>query len=328
MPSPIRLLPLGLVPPWQTQAYYHAVAEKMTAETPDTIILCRPNAPYLCLGYHQVYESVLDPAECARRGLHVFRRRVGGGATYLDENQLFYQCIFHHSRVPVHFREVYARLLAAPVEALRRLGLDAALHDVNEIEVGERRIAGIGGGRIGEACVVVGNLLFDFDYDTMAAVWRVPWPSFRQLAAAALRQSIVTLNRLATTSPDEMELTLIDTFSETLHRPLQPGTLTPEETRTAERLAHTLASPEFLALHRAGDAAPDSMRALKISARAHIRAGETRVNGYHLRGSFRLNQEAIQESILESDPPHDWQPVEEQLHGILFSDWENHVHAL
>lgn len=329
MPPPIRLLSLGLVPPWQTQAYYHAIAETMTADTPDTILLCRPNAPYLCLGYHQVFDSVLDPVECERRGLPVFRRRVGGGATYLDENQLFYQCIFYHSRVPVNFREVYARLLAAPIGALRQLELDAALHDVNEIEVGGKRIAGIGGGRIGDACVVVGNLLFDFNYDTMAAVWRVPWPSFRQLAARALRQSIVTLNQLTQTSPAEMETRLITSFAECLNRPLQPGTLTPEEERTAKRLAHTLSSPEFLTLHRAEDkppdAAPEAMRALKISARAHIRAGETRVNGYRLRGSFHLNQEVIQETILESDPPHDWRPVEKQLHGTLFSEWQNHV---
>ncbi len=53
--QPIRLLNLGLVPPLQTQSVYHALAENMTRDSQDVIILCRPNAPYLCLGYHQVF---------------------------------------------------------------------------------------------------------------------------------------------------------------------------------------------------------------------------------------------------------------------------------
>ncbi|NIU14771.1 MAG: lipoate--protein ligase family protein, partial [candidate division Zixibacteria bacterium] len=100
-PNAIRLLNLGPTASWRTQAVYHATAEMMTADSPDTIIICQPLTPYLCLGYHQVFDSVLDRHECERRNLPVVRRRVGGGTTYLDANQLFYQCIFHHSRVPV-----------------------------------------------------------------------------------------------------------------------------------------------------------------------------------------------------------------------------------
>jgi lipoate---protein ligase len=177
--KPIRLLNLGLITPLQTQAYYHALAENMTVDSADTIIICRPSAPYLCLGYHQVFGSTFDRNECERRGLPVFRRRLGGGATYLDENQLFYQCIFHHTRLPAMLQDIYALALAAPVNTLKRLGLDAELRDTNEIEVNGKRIAGTGGGRIDEACVVVGNLLFDFDYEAMTAVWQTPSPTFR-----------------------------------------------------------------------------------------------------------------------------------------------------
>lgn len=189
----IRLLNLGPTASWRTQAVYHATAELMTADSPDTIIFCQPLTPYLCLGYHQVYDAVLDRTECERHNLPVVRRRVGGGATYLDANQLFYQCVFHHSRVPVVAKDIYALMLAGPVATLRRLGLNAELRAVNEIEVDDKRIAGIGGGRIGEAAVVVGNLLFDFNYHAMSQVWRVPDESFRELASTALRQRITTI---------------------------------------------------------------------------------------------------------------------------------------
>src|SRR5574341_1125715 len=98
--KPIRLLNLGPTHWLHTQSVYHAVAELMSVESPDTIILAQPLQPYLCVGYHQELDSVLDREACTAMGLPIVRRRVGGGATYLDVNQLFYQCVFHHSRVP------------------------------------------------------------------------------------------------------------------------------------------------------------------------------------------------------------------------------------
>src|SRR6266498_1123209 len=249
--NPIRLLNLGLVPPWQTQAVYHLLAERMTADGSDTIIICRPSAPYLCLGYHQVFESVFDPAECARRGLPVFRRRLGGGATYLDENQLFYQCIFHHTRMPMMLADIYALALAAPVNTLKQLGLNAKLWETNEIEVDGKRIAGTGGGRIEEACIVVGNLLFDFDFDAMTSVWRTPSRGFRQIAQTALRQRITTLREQAPQlSPKLVEDSVIHSFAESFGRPIQAGRLSDEELSAAQKVAKDLASTEFLSLHK------------------------------------------------------------------------------
>ena len=44
---------MGQIPGWQTQAVYHTVAELMTEDTPDTIIISQPSDTYVCLGYHQ-----------------------------------------------------------------------------------------------------------------------------------------------------------------------------------------------------------------------------------------------------------------------------------
>ena len=325
--NPIRLLNLGLVPPWQTQAVYHMLAERMAVDEADTIVICRPDSPYLCLGYHQVFESTFDSVECERRGLPVFRRRLGGGATYLDENQLFYQCIFHHTRMPAILSDIYALGLAAPVNTLERLGLNAELRDTNEIEVDGKRIAGTGGGRIGEACVVVGNLLFDFDFESMAAVWRTPSSSFRVLAEKALRQQLITLNQLAISkSVEDITEMLIHNFSEAFHRPIQFDMLTVDEIEAADEAANELISEDFLALHKEHGQL-DPLRSLKISARAFIHAGETRVNDFDVRGSFWLSQDVIQIAKLESSPAHEWQSVEEKLRGIPFKEWQERIHV-
>jgi lipoate-protein ligase A len=328
-PNAIRLLNLGPTAAWRTQAVYHATAEMMTADSPDTIIVCQPLTPYLCLGYHQVYDAVLNRAECERRNLPVVRRRVGGGTTYLDANQLFYQCIFHHTRVPVLSKDIYALMLAAPVAALRRLGLNASLRAVNEIEVDGKRIAGIGGGRIGEASVVVGNLLFDFDYQAMTQVWRTPNDAFRELAAAALRERITTIWRQ--TGPVTIEAVqwmLLDEFAKALGRPIERGAPKQAETRASRQVAERMASAAYLNLHRdvfSQNGRIPPMKSLKISADVFIHADEIEQNGSVIRGSFRVRDGLIEEAMLASESGQGWQEVEAHLRGVPFKDWKSEL---
>ena len=323
----LRVLRLGLAESWRTQAVYHAVAELMTEASADTLILCRPHTPYLCLGYHQVFDATLDRAECERRQLPVFRRKLGGGATYLDANQLFYQCVFHHTRVPVLLKELYERLLAPPVATLRRLGLLAELREQNEIEVEDRRIAGVGGGRLGEAAVVVGNFLFDFDYAGLAQVWRSPSPAFRELALAAMKDRLVTLQQLGAFSFETVEKILLEEFAKSLGRPLLDGSLTAEEETRSRELAAHMASEVYLNLHREkGGAAP--MNELKISANVFIRATEVAINGRTIRANFRVDNERVAAARFESTPPKDWRKFESALVGMPFSEWKNFMERL
>ncbi len=340
---PVRLIELGPVSPARSQAVYHAVAERMEPGSPDTVILTSPDAPYLCLGYHQPFDAVLERATCAGRGLPVLRRRVGGGATYLDANQLFYQFVFHHTRVPANFRKTYAYLLAAPVATLRRLGLEGEISDVNEVEVGARRIAGIGGGRVGEACVVVGNFLFDFDFETMAAVWRVPSAGFRALAARALPECVVTLRELlggqdksagkkagknvgenAYENINEkiVRELLIQELALALGRPLEPGGLSSAEWEYVREVEQRLGSDSFLNLHGENGARP--MRTLKISSRGHIHAVELENRGEPIRASLYARDGVIVAANLEGRPPRDAKGLEASLLGAPISSVQVH----
>ena len=116
----IRRFDLGFVTPLRSQAIYHGLAAAMDQGSPDTIVFCAPAGPCFCVGYHQNAGEVLDLALCRRRGWPVLRRRLGGGAVYLDERQLFYQAIVHRSRAPFTVERVYATYLAAPRQAHRR----------------------------------------------------------------------------------------------------------------------------------------------------------------------------------------------------------------
>lgn len=314
-PTPVRLIPLGLAPDWHTQAVYHAVAERMTSASPDTIIITQPASAYLCLGYHQALDKILDRQACAERELPIFRRKLGGGATYLDWNQLFYQFVFHSSRVPAQAKRVYRQALEAPLKTLQRIGLDASLHDDNEIRIGGKRVAGIGGGQIGEASVVVGNFLFDFDYNTMSAVWQTPSEAFRRLAEGALREHLTTLDEEGVTQPmEKIADLLIEEYSSSLKRPLQKAALTEEEIQTAGRIGTLLQSESFLNLAPNGAAAP-----LKIAAGVFIHSETRPLEDQVLRIHYCVRDGVIESVDLESPRIDQQRFLEEALGGLEFA---------
>lgn len=319
--GPIRLLDLGGLPGLHTQAVYHVLAERMTAGQPDTVVLTWPTEPYLCLGYHQRACDVLDAEAARARGLPVLRRRVGGGLTYLDASQVFYQFIFHHQRVSPVPRRMYASLLGVPVRALLHLGLDARLVRDNEIEVGSRRIAGIGAGRIGEASVVVGNVLLDFDFEAMAGVWPDHAPGFKELAGAALRERVTTLAREGIAA-DRQRVTaaLRDQLPRQLGREVEESSLTDEEVAALEPMARRLADPEFV--HRDDERAAPRRICLKISARAVICSEELPDERGALRVAALVRDDVIVEARAESALPARCAELEAALAGRPLADLE------
>jgi lipoate-protein ligase A len=315
-PSPIRFINLGRAPSWKTQAAYQSVAELMIESSPDTVILCRPASPYLCIGYHQSARHVLDMDACSRYGLPVYRRKLGGGTTYLDGDQLFYQCIFHRSRVPARLDRLYAMMLSGPLSALRSLGVKATLRDTNEIEADGRRIAGTGGGWIDEAAVIVGNVLFAFDYEAMIRVWRAPWDSFRTLAGQALREHLATVTEF--TGPvaiATVERVLLNAFAPAFGRRLVSGALTGSEEERAIQIGQEIGAAPCISMHDSmhNNAVPP----LKISAGVYIHGEEVERSGATIRASYEVHQGLIRRAILESAGKR-LNELECELHGVVF----------
>ena len=245
MTPALRLLDAGEVSALRSQALYHGLAAGMKETSEDTLVLCRPRETFFCVGYHQDADEELDTRFCGSNGYAILHRRIGGGTVVLDRDQLFYQVILHASRAPLSVSAVYEKFLAAPVAALRALSLPASLEGTNEIEVRGRRIAGTGGGRIGEAMVVTGNLLFDFPYGLMTRAWKAPSEAFRRLAGEALRASVTTLRQELETVPsmDDVKELLVREFRETLARPVVKGSLTALEKAAVRKAAADLKEP-------------------------------------------------------------------------------------
>jgi lipoate-protein ligase A len=179
-----------------------------------------PGSPYVCLGYFQDAEQEIDVALCRQHGIPIFRREVGGGAVYLDGNQLFYQLVIHRDNplVPAGWEAFYRRFLQAPIAAYQALGIPAEYRPVNDIIANGHKISGNGAAEIGEYFVLVGNLIVDFDYEMMARVLKVPDEKFRDKVYKTLRDNLSTIRRELGRVPPREELwdLLLTKFAEVL----------------------------------------------------------------------------------------------------------------
>ena len=293
---------MGQIPGWQTQAVYHTVAELMTEDTPDTIIISQPSDTYVCLGYHQKLDYVFDRQTCEEKEIPILRRKVGGGGTYLDPNQLFYQCVFHKSRVPTNSDKVYEKMLTPVVNTLKHFfDVKAELVGSHEVEMNGKRIAGIGGGQIGEASIVIGNFLFDFDFDTMASLWSVPNENFRELAKQAMKDHIITFDDIGSMmSMEKIANQLIEEFEKYFNRKLNPGGMTINEIERAGEMGAFLRSDSFLNSMDDRDGL-SKRKPLKIARNVFIHYDEIDIDGEKLMGSLRVEDGKIHSVKLDKE---------------------------
>ncbi len=319
----IRLLDFGEVSALRSQAIYHGVAYALRREDPDVITLMRPREPYVCIGHHQDAATEVDLAYCREAGLPVYRREVGGGAVYLDGGQTFWHTIFHHTRVPSTLTEVYRTFLAGPVLALNRMGIPAVHRPVNDLQVEGRKIGGTGAATIGEAMVVAGSLLFDFDYALMVRVLRVPSEKFRDKLYSTMQEYLTTIHReLGDRAPSReaaVEL-LVAAFAETLGRELVRDDPRPEELEAIAAQEERIASPGWLHL----DGLPASGNVVKVSAGVRVLEGAHKAPGGLVRATVAIRDDVIDGLVLSGDffmePAEARWDLQEALVGVPYRE--------
>lgn len=191
----LRFIDAGTVSGLRSQTIYHGLGYAQTPETPDTIVLATPGSPYMCIGFFQDLENELDINYCRTKELPVIRRETGGGAVYIDQEQLFVQWIFQQSSLPRRVDQRFQLFVKPLIETYKFFGINAYYHPINDVHVGGRKIVGTGAGTIGEGEVVTGNFLFDFDYDTMIDAIHVPSDDFRSSVRRNLSTYLTTMKQ-------------------------------------------------------------------------------------------------------------------------------------
>lgn len=185
---------LGPIDSIYTQSLWHAAALLISKGELERNILTInwPTYPIVSCGFHQIASQVIDLEYCSQNEIPVIRRAVGGGAVYLDSNQLFYQFIWHKDtpNIPRRVSEIFKTLLNPITQTYRDFGVDALYKPVNDILANNKKISGNGAGMIDSAQVLVGNFILDFPRQEMARILRVPDEKFRDKVYKSLKEGI------------------------------------------------------------------------------------------------------------------------------------------
>jgi lipoate-protein ligase A len=312
----IRLLDLGFVSPIRSQTIYHAVAYALDEDTPDTIIIVAPSDPYVCIGFHQELEKEVDVDYCRTNRLPIVRREVGGGAVYLDMNQVFLQWVFHRDALPHDIYERFALYVKPLVETYHELGIPANYRPINDIHVGGSKIGGTGAAQMGMAEVVVGSLMFDFNFDAMSHVLNVSSEKMRDKISKSLNEYITTITRQLGYTPDR-DATIkiyLEQAQATLGRHLMYNKPTSRELALAEELDKKFATDEWLfqkgSLPQSG---------VKIHQDINVREVALKTSGGLVRVTARLYDGRIDDVTLSGDftmlPTFATTMLERALHG-------------
>lgn len=203
---PIRWINAGRVNHIRSQSIYHGLAYAQTPDTPNTVVVVTPEDPYICIGYFQDVTKEVDLNFCHGRELPVFRRETGGGTVYIDSGQMFVQWVFQPGFLPRKIDQRFLFFNKALIETYKFFGINAYHYPVNDVHVDGKKIVGTGAATIGEAEVITGNFLFDFDIEIMTQTLNIPNQLFRERLRANLNNYMTWMKRELNTVPAYKEV--------------------------------------------------------------------------------------------------------------------------
>ncbi|MGD0874113.1 MAG: biotin/lipoate A/B protein ligase family protein [Acidimicrobiales bacterium] len=191
------------------------------------------------VGRYQSLAAEVDLAACRRTGTEVSRRLTGGGAIVMGSGQLG---IAYVDRAPAgqRPREIIENFSAALAAGLARLGIVASFHGKNDLEVGGRKIAGLGlyvDPR--DAMLFHASVLGDLDVEFMLQVLQIPAAKLADRAAAAVAERLTTVTAETGRSHDAATLrpAIASGFAAAFGVVMEPGVPDESELERADWLA-------------------------------------------------------------------------------------------
>lgn len=183
----LRVIDQGEDTPIASHAVPYGIAAAMAAKDEPVLTLSTAATSYVSIGVSQDIEREIDAA-CP---LPVLRREVGGGVVLIDHDQLYFHVVIPRRLAPAGSGRLFAHVAAPVVATHADLGITAA-QVAQEIQADGRKLGAMAAAEIGEAMVVAGSFLFDFDRALFARCLRLE----RETERSALRQTLAA--RIAT----------------------------------------------------------------------------------------------------------------------------------
>jgi lipoate---protein ligase len=175
----------------------------------DNLLRFYRSTPSAWLGLHQWPERELRLLYCRRKGIEVVRRPTGGGALYVDPQQLGFSLILKLGERLLALGEagIVRQGCEAVVDALRGFGLCATFKAPNDVEVQGRKLASLFMCRQRGTVLLQGLLLLNADVGRVLGALRLPTePAVGSAGPIAAGERLTALDRLYARPPSPARL--------------------------------------------------------------------------------------------------------------------------
>jgi lipoate-protein ligase A len=209
--------------------------------------------------------------------------------------------VFHRNTLPADIADRFALYVRPLVETYQALGIPANYRPINDIHVQGKKIGGTGAAQMGESEVVVGSLMFDFNFDLMGRVLKVSSEKMRDKIVQSLNDYMTTMTRQLGKMPDRDAVVKIylEKCAAALGRRIVAGAPTAKELALAEELDRQAVTDEWLyqkgGLRQPGVKIHEDVRVLETAhkapgglIRATARVREGRIDDITLSGDFTM----------------------------------------
>lgn len=193
--------------------------------------------PTVIFGRNQDMEAEVNVPFCEEHGIHMYRRKSGGGCVYSDWGNIMISYVVGRTGV----EDVFAEYLNRLAEVLGSLGLAAATTSHNDVMVGDRKVSGNAFFARPSSSIVHGTLLYNSDF---AMLEKAITPSKEKLEShgvKSVRQRVANLRDLGLKlSAEELKDLLVKSFCDS------ERVLTEEEIRCVENVEKSYLDPAFI----------------------------------------------------------------------------------
>lgn len=167
-------------------AFYLAMEEFVAGKYEGEAFFVWRVEPTVIIGRNQDLEAEVNMEYCRTHGVHIVRRRSGGGCVYSDLGNIMISYVSRRGDVSA----VFDRYLSALTACLCSLGLPAERSGRNDVLVDGRKVSGNAFHQLPDRSIVHGTLLYDTDMEALEEAIRPPVEKLERHGVASVRQRV------------------------------------------------------------------------------------------------------------------------------------------
>ena len=218
-------------------SFYLAMEEFLARhiDEPDCFFMWQVE-PTVIFGRNQVVENEVNLDYCREHGIHVVRRKSGGGCVYADMDNVMLSFVTSEENVGIAFNRFVNMVLLV----FRKMGIEATGSSHNDIMIGDRKVCGTACYHVSGRSIVHSTLLYDTNMEHMLHAITPGPEKLEKKGIQSVRQRITFLKDYTSLGLDEVKTLIRETLC------VGERMLTTEEVTGIEQLEQQYLREDFI----------------------------------------------------------------------------------